>query len=50
MTKPLDKYDLHEWSIDSKRCWSLAVSEIRRWGLITGLYEPVSGERDYRWA
>lgn len=49
MSKPFDKYDLHEWATDSKRSWELAVSSIRKAGVIAGKYQPInSGEMDLR--
>jgi hypothetical protein len=50
MSKPLDRYDLVDRLTDSKLCWALAIQQIRLWGLIRGEYEPVAGERDWRWS
>ena len=44
MSKPLDKYDLVDRLTDSKRCWELAVSSIRKAGVIEGRYPPINDE------
>jgi len=49
MSNPLDKYDLADRLTDSKRCWALAVAEIRKAGVIEGKLKPInSGEMDLR--
>jgi len=44
MSKPLDKYDLKDWALDAKGCWSLAIAEIRKAGVIAGRYQPINDE------
>ena len=49
MSKPLDIYDLRDWATDSIGCFKLAISEIRKAGVIAGKFKPMnSGEMDLR--
>jgi len=50
MSKSLDRYELTDRLTDSKRCFDLAVAEIRKAGVIAGKYLPINtGEMDLRW-
>lgn len=50
MTKPLDIYDLRDWEADSIGCFKLAISEMRKAGVIAGKYKPINlGEFDLVW-
>ena len=44
MSKPLDKYDLELWRVDSIGCFNLAIAEIRKAGVIAGRYQPINDE------
>jgi hypothetical protein len=44
MTKPLDKYDLHDWAIDSFGSTKLGWAELRKAGVISGKYLPNNDE------
>jgi hypothetical protein len=44
MSKPLDKYDLHDRITDAYGCFALAIAEIRKAGVIAGRYQPINDE------
>lgn len=39
----------YDWQKDAIGCWRDAIAFLRLWGLITGKYAPIAGERDWRW-
>jgi hypothetical protein len=39
-----DAYDLHDWRVDSIGCFNLAISELRKRGVISGRYPPINDE------
>lgn len=50
MSRPLDAYDLRDWATDSKRCWELAIAEMRRATVLSGRAKPLfTHELDLIW-